>query len=78
MSHLYFHIREGNELIEDLEGAEYTSLGQARNVAVKSAREIMAARVIAGKSPGHCSFEIVDASGRVVLVMPFLDALGEK
>ena len=78
MSHLYFHIREGNELIEDLEGAEYTSLGQAHNVAVKSAREIMAARIIAGKSPDHCNFEIVDASGRVVLVAASLDAIGEK
>ena len=77
MSHLYFHIREDGELIEDWEGAEYSSLAYARVDAVKAAREIMAARVAAGKLPNHSTFEISDVSGKVVLVMPFLDALDQ-
>lgn len=37
-----------------------------------SARELMAARIAAGKMPdGHTRFEIADESGKTVLVMPF-------
>jgi hypothetical protein len=78
MLRLYFHNREGDELIEDWEGAEYSSLADARADAVKSAREIMAARVAAGKPPNHFTFEISNASGKVVLIMPFLDALDQE
>jgi hypothetical protein len=78
MPRLYFNIREGDELIEDWEGTEYSSLSEARIAAVKGAREIMASRVVAGKQPNHTTFEIMDDSGRIVLVLPFLDAIEKK
>jgi hypothetical protein len=44
--------------------------------AVRSARELMAARMAAGKMPdGHTRFEIVDDSGKTVLVIPFEEAI---
>ncbi len=78
MPRLYLNIRERGELIEDWEGAEYSSLAEARIEAVKSARELMAMRVAAGKRPNHSAFEIADESGCVVLVLLFLEAIEEK
>jgi hypothetical protein len=66
------NIRQGDELLEDWEGQEFPSLSEARTEAVLSARELMAARIAAGKMPdGHTKFEIADESGKTVLVMPF-------
>jgi hypothetical protein len=70
------NIRQGDELLEDWEGQEFPSLSEARTEAVLSARELMAARIAAGKMPdGHTKFEIADESGKTVLVMPFRAAI---
>ena len=61
-------------MIEDLDGAEYSSLSEARISAVKGTREIMASRVAVGKQPNHSRFEIAEDSGNIVLVVPFSDA----
>jgi uncharacterized protein DUF6894 len=46
-------------------------------VAVFSARELIAALMVAGRQPDQSRLEIADDSGAVVLVMPFEDALAE-
>ena len=70
------NIRKGDELLEDGEGEEFPSLSEARAEAVRSARELMSARMAAGKLPdGHSRFEIADESGKTVLVMPFEEAI---
>jgi hypothetical protein len=74
MPRFHMNIRHGDELVEDEEGSEFPSLTEAQREAVKSARELMAARVASGQRPNHSSFEITDTSGRVVLVMPFQEA----
>ena len=72
MPRFHMNIRQGDELLEDWEGQEFPSLSEARTEAVLSARELMAARIAAGKMPdGHTRFEIADESGKTVLVMPF-------
>jgi hypothetical protein len=72
MPRFHMNIRRGDVLLEDWEGQEFPSLSEARAEAVLSARELMAARVAAGKMPdGHARFEIADESGKTVLVMPF-------
>jgi hypothetical protein len=76
MPRFHMNIRKGDDLLKDWEGEEFPSLSEARTEAVQSARELMAARMAAGKMPdGHHRFEIADESGKTVLVMPFEDAI---
>ena len=75
MPRFHMNIRKGDELLEDWEGVEFPSLLEVRTEAVQSARELMAARVAAGKMPDFYRFEIADESGKIVLVMPFEDAI---
>jgi hypothetical protein len=74
------NIRKGDELLEDWEGEEFPSLSEARTEAVQSARELMSARIAAGKMPDgkHTRFEIADDSGKTVLIMPFEEAIVEE
>jgi hypothetical protein len=77
MPRFHMHIRHADKLLEDGEGEEFPSLAEARTEAVRSARELMAANVASGKKPNHnhSRFEVADESGRVVLVMPFEEAI---
>ena len=75
MPRFYLNIRQDDNLIEDPEGHEFPSLVDARAEAVLSAREIMAARVLAGKRPNHGRFEITDHSGKLISVMWFEEAI---
>jgi hypothetical protein len=75
----YMNIRKGDELLEDWEGQDFPSLSEARTEAVQSARELMAARMAAGKMPEHhVKFEIADEFRKIVLVMPFEEAIEES
>jgi hypothetical protein len=79
MPRFHMNIRKGDELLEDWEGQDFSSLSEARTEAVLSARELMAARMAAGKMPNcHARFEIADDSGKTVLVMPFEEAIEES
>jgi hypothetical protein len=74
----HMNIRKGDELLEDWEGEEFSSLLEARAEAVQSARELMSAAMAAGKIPdGRTKFEIADESGKTVLIVPFEEAMNE-
>jgi uncharacterized protein DUF6894 len=75
MPRFHMNIRKGDELLEDWEGEEFPSLLEARIEAVQSARELMSARMAAGKMPDFSRFEIADESGKIVLVMRFEEAI---
>ena len=75
MPHFYLHLRQGETLLRDPDGCQFGSLDEARAEAVLSARELMAARVLAGRRPNHSRFEIADASDNVVLVVWFEEAI---
>jgi hypothetical protein len=75
MPHFYLHLRDGERLLKDPDGREYRSLDDARAEAVLSARELMAAKVLAGRKPNHSRFEIADASDNVVLIVWFEEAI---
>ena len=75
MPHFYLHHRDGETLLKDPDGREFRSLGEARLEAILSARELMSARVLAGRKPNHGRFEIADASNNVVLVVWFEEAI---
>ena len=75
MPHFYLHLREGDRLLKDPDGREFRSLDEARSEAVLSARELMSARVLAGKKANHSRFEIADASDNVVMLVWFEEAI---
>jgi hypothetical protein len=75
MPHFYLHHRDGETLLKDPDGREFRSLDEARLEAILSARELMSARVLAGRKPNHGRFEIADASNNVVLVVWFEEAI---
>jgi hypothetical protein len=75
MPHLYLHLRDGDTLLKDPEGREFRSLDEARTEAILSARELMSAKVLAGKKPTHSRFEIADYDDNVVLVVWFEEAI---
>jgi hypothetical protein len=74
MPRFYFNLRNSKEFLEDPEGQECESLTAARQEAILSAREIMAARVKSGKNPDGAQFEITDITGQLILTVPFPDA----
>ena len=75
MPHFYLHLRQGETLLKDPDGREFRSLDEARAEAVLSARELMAAKVLAGRNPNHGRFEIADANDNVVLLVWFEEAI---
>ena len=74
MPRYYLHIRDGDDLWEDEEGQEISTLATARELAILSAREIMSGRIMSGRDPDHSKIEITDTTGQTVLVLPFEEA----
>ncbi|AYD04618.1 hypothetical protein [Neorhizobium sp. NCHU2750] len=75
MIRLYFHIREGDRLSRDPEGAEFQDVQTAHTEAVRSARELLSQRVLNGEEIDGQSFELTDESGAVVDTVKFRDVL---
>ena len=74
MPRYYFHIKHKNETVVDHEGSEHSCVEELKDEAIESARQIMAARILAGRLPRSSLFRIVDETDSVVLVVPFTDA----
>lgn len=66
MPRFYFNIRDDMTLNADPEGSVFTSLEQARQEAVLAAREMIAAKVIAGDVIDAQMLEITDEDGAIV------------
>jgi hypothetical protein len=75
MPRFYFHIRDHHGLRKDLEGAEFASLDQARDEAVRSARELLGQRVARGDVVDGDAFELTTDDGTVVDTVKFIDLL---
>jgi hypothetical protein len=71
----YFHVREGERVEIDPEGANFETADQAREEAIKAAREIIAEKVLRGDWIGRHQFEITTDDGFVVGVLPFRSVL---
>lgn len=75
MPRYFFHIREGSELIEDLEGVDLPDIASVEEEAIQAAREILADRIKSGKVIDGQAFHVVDANGARVAQIPFKAAL---
>jgi hypothetical protein len=80
MQRYFFHQVQGGKRIEDPEGSLHPTLDSAKQEALTGALEIMVGRLWKGQDPDHSRFEITDIGGKVVLVVPFKDAIdrGDK
>jgi hypothetical protein len=74
MPKFHLHIRENTRLIEDPEGAEFSSIEEAREVALKSAKEMWSDFLLDGRDPNTYVFEITDGAGQIVVTVPFAEA----
>lgn len=74
MRRFYFHIVNGR-FVRDEEGQEFPDLDEARNEAIASARSIMREALWTGRLPLNECIQIADESGKVLLTVPFRDAV---
>jgi hypothetical protein len=72
MPQYYFHVCNGNGLVEDEEGQELPDLETARNAAIRSARDIM---VRNGMLDLSSFIEIEDEHHQLVDTLGFADAV---
>jgi len=75
MPRFFFHLREGDELVEDLEGQELSDVDTSHSEAVSGAREIVSERIKAGKAIDKHEIQLCDESGAVLEQVPFLSVL---
>ena len=69
MGRFYFHLRAGDELLIDDEGADLPDLSAARREAAQAARELLAEAIRAGKEEIPEAFVIADEDGRALDVV---------
>ncbi|SFB64640.1 hypothetical protein SAMN03159496_06519 [Rhizobium sp. NFR07] len=75
MSRYFFHIRDGANLTKDTEGAEFENIDLAKDEALRSARELLAQRLLNNEVIDGQSFEITDDNGVIVERVLFKDAM---
>ena len=70
MAIFFFHLID-DVVTPDVEGMDLPDVAAAHAKAIKAAREIAAAQILAGKLCLHHRIEVQDAEGRPVLTLPF-------
>ena len=70
MPRYYFHVQEGLSVQTDMVGAEMASLDEAYAAAVAKARRLMRSRPLQSSWP-NCAIRVIDASGELVMLVPF-------
>ena len=64
----FFHVRHGDQFIEDFEGEEFASLKAVRAEAIAAARDILASDVKCGDAARFC-VEVTNETGKAVLTV---------
>lgn len=75
MPRFYFHIVDGEHVLEDPDGTELADIEEARADALQSARHLLAERVLNGEIVNGQRFEIRDDHGKLLATVPFKDAI---
>lgn len=79
MPRFFFDYRDDHGHLErDDEGIAFPSLQAACQDALQAAADIRNDACCEGQNVADCSFEIRDESGRMLLVLPFTEALHRK
>jgi hypothetical protein len=75
MGRFYFHVRTGDHLTPDEEGADFPDLAAAHREAVLAAREVLADAIMNGKPDVAEAFVIADERGRPLDVVQIATVL---
>jgi hypothetical protein len=75
MPRYYFHIRNEDDFVPDVEGIEMPGARAAREEAEYAAREILADRVRRGEVIDGHEFEVRDDEGTKLFTVPFKSVL---
>lgn len=78
MPRFFFHIVRNGKRIHDDEGMELHDLTNADEEATQAGREIVSASILAGGEVDRGEFQITDAVGKTLLVVPFPDIKAVK
>ena len=78
MTQYFLHIHNSHGNAEDDEGLVADSLAEARERAVAGIRSLLASEAANGEIDLKGRIEISDAAGKVLLSVPFADALTVK
>jgi len=73
MPRYFFHVRDDGRLFEDLEGIELPDIPDVEAWLLKAASEVLSEDEWQGERTEGRSFEIVDDTGQIVLIVPFGD-----
>jgi hypothetical protein len=77
MPRYFFHIKNEVETIRDEDGIELDGLEEVRKLATESARAMLSEAVCEGHDLNGRAFVVMDEQGRVVLNLPFKQAIGD-
>lgn len=75
MPRYYFHLREGADLLSDLDGEQLADMPAMRRHALVQARDVMAGDVRSGALDLRLTIEVTDAGGSIVHALRFADAV---
>ena len=75
MAHFFFHVRTGEQLVHDPEGASLADLAEARHEALLAARDLLADAIKAGKERVPDAFVIADEAGQELDTVPLVAVL---
>jgi hypothetical protein len=75
MPRFYFHIRNADEMTLDDEGTDLPDLNAARELAMASARELLANAIKEGRGRVPEGIVIADAFGRELATVPIRDVV---
>ncbi len=78
MRRYFFHFRKGDELIEDEEGTELTSLAEARDNALEDLRQFVGNAIKDGVDVPAELMIVVDDAGRRVAAVPIVAVLPQS
>lgn len=74
----FFNIREAGELILDPDGSDLVDLAAARTEAIKAARSLLGAAVLAGRLPLDHAIVVTDVEGGEVLNITYAESVGTE
>jgi hypothetical protein len=75
MPRFYFHLRTDQGVSRDTDGIDFESINEAYLDAFRAATDLWRELLHARKDPRLHAFEITDASGEVLVVLPFTEVL---
>ena len=78
MGRFYFHLRSGEEVIADHDGADFPDLPAARREAVLSARQILSDAIMSGREDVPELFVIADGLGHTLDTLPLAVVLPRR